>query len=51
MERETSGVMRILLTLFRRLKRIANMMYFWCKEDGIEEVEQLVDFLGYVIMK
>ncbi|WMV55945.1 hypothetical protein MTR67_049330, partial [Solanum verrucosum] len=23
-----------------------NMLFFWCKEDGIEEVEQLVDFLG-----
>ncbi|KAG5630363.1 hypothetical protein H5410_002080 [Solanum commersonii] len=22
------------------------MLIFWCKEDGIEEVEQLVDFLG-----
>ncbi|KAG5627679.1 hypothetical protein H5410_012897 [Solanum commersonii] len=24
------------------------MLFFWCKEDGIEEVEQLVDFLGSI---
>ena len=23
-----------------------NMLFFWCKEEGIEVVEQLVDFLG-----
>jgi len=23
-----------------------NTLYLWCKEEGIDEVEQLVDFLG-----
>ncbi|KAG5578132.1 hypothetical protein H5410_058266 [Solanum commersonii] len=25
------------------------MLFFWCKEHGIEEVEQLVDFIGSIV--
>ena len=28
-----------------------DVLYIWCKEDGIEEVEQLVDFLGSMLRK
>ncbi|WMV23802.1 hypothetical protein MTR67_017187 [Solanum verrucosum] len=30
----------------QKVKEKCINMFFWCKEDGIEEVEQLVDFLG-----
>ncbi|KAG5587039.1 hypothetical protein H5410_047473 [Solanum commersonii] len=30
----------------QKVKENCINMFFWCKEDGIEEVEHLVDFLG-----
>lgn len=42
-DKGSSGVMRILLTLFRKLNKIAlTCCIFWCKETDIEKVEQLV---------
>ena len=44
LEGETIDVLRILLTQVK--ENCINTLYFWCKEEGIDEVDQSVDFLG-----
>ena len=46
LEGETIDVLRILPTQVK--ENCINTLYFWCKEEGIDEVEQPVDFVDYL---